>query len=86
MTQVAGPSYVQQGVALVTRAVEEDTARNYEEALELYDRSIECFFHAMKSKVEVSLICTLLSPRKHIIRAETLVQLPKYDLPLNHAY
>lgn len=42
----AAPS--QKAIDLVTKATEEDKAKNYEEALRLYQHAVEYFLHAIK--------------------------------------
>ena len=39
---------MQKAIDLVTKATEEDKAKNYEEALRLYEHSVEYFLHAIK--------------------------------------
>lgn len=38
----------QKAIDLVTKATEEDKAKNYEEALRLYQHAVEYFLHAIK--------------------------------------
>lgn len=38
----------QKAIDLVTKATEEDRAKNYEEALRLYQHAVEYFLHAIK--------------------------------------
>lgn len=40
----------QKAIDLVTKATEEDKAKNYEEALRLYQHAVEYFLHAIKCK------------------------------------
>ena len=42
--------YLQKAIDLVTKATEEDKNKNYEEALRLYEHSVEYFLHAIKCK------------------------------------
>lgn len=39
---------LQKAIDLVTKATEEDKAKNYEEALRLYQHGVEYFLHAIK--------------------------------------
>lgn len=39
---------LQKAIDLVTKATEEDKAKNYEEALRLYQHAVEYFLHAIK--------------------------------------
>ena len=39
---------LQKAIDLVTKATEEDKNKNYQEALKLYEHSIEYFLHAIK--------------------------------------
>lgn len=39
---------LQRAIDLVTKATEEDKAKNYEEALRLYQHAVEYFLHAIK--------------------------------------
>lgn len=41
---------MQKAIDLVTKATEEDKNKNYEEALRLYEHSVEYFLHAIKCK------------------------------------
>lgn len=41
---------LQKAIDLVTKATEEDKAKNYEEALRLYQHAVEYFLHAIKCK------------------------------------
>ena len=41
---------LQVGIDIVIKATEEDKKKNYEEALRLYEKSLEYFDYAMKSK------------------------------------
>ena len=41
----------QKAIDLVTKATEEDKAKNYEEALRLYEHGVEYFLHAIKCKL-----------------------------------
>lgn len=43
---------LQEAVDLVTKAVEEDYNHNYEEALLLYERGIECFVYASTYEIK----------------------------------
>jgi len=38
----------QKAIDIVTKATEEDSAKNYEEALRLYQHGVEYFLHAIK--------------------------------------
>ncbi|KAF8366948.1 vps-4 [Pristionchus pacificus] len=49
---MSGQTSLQQAVDLVTKATEEDKAGNYEEALALYDRSIQYFIHTIKYEAQ----------------------------------
>jgi vacuolar protein-sorting-associated protein 4 len=40
--------FVQKAIDLVTKATEADQAKNYEEALRLYEHGVEYFLHAIK--------------------------------------
>lgn len=40
--------FLQKAIDLVTKATEEDKNKNYEEALKLYEHSVEYFLHAIK--------------------------------------
>ena len=40
----------QKAIDLVTKATEEDKAKNYAEALRLYEHGVEYFLHAIKCK------------------------------------
>ena len=42
--------YFQKAIDIVTKATEEDSAKNYEEALRLYQHGVEYFLHAIKCK------------------------------------
>ena len=42
---------LQKAIDLVTKATEEDKNKNYEEALRLYEHSVEYFLHAIKCKL-----------------------------------
>lgn len=42
--------YFQKAIDLVTKATEEDKNKNFEEALRLYEHSVEYFLHAIKCK------------------------------------
>jgi vacuolar protein-sorting-associated protein 4 len=44
---------LQKAIDLVTKATEEDKNKNYEEALRLYEHSVEYFLHAIKCKLFV---------------------------------
>jgi len=39
---------LQKAIDIVTKATEEDSAKNYEEALRLYQHGVEYFLHAIK--------------------------------------
>jgi hypothetical protein len=41
-------AFLQKAIDLVTKATEEDKNKNYEEALRLYEHSVEYFLHAIK--------------------------------------
>ena len=41
---------IQNGIDIVTKATEEDKNKNYDEALKLYDKSVEYFEYAMERK------------------------------------
>lgn len=41
---------LQKAIDLVTQATEKDKAKDYEEALKLYQHSVEYFLHAIKCK------------------------------------
>ena len=41
---------LQKAIDLVTQATEKDKAKEYEEALKLYQHSVEYFLHAIKCK------------------------------------
>lgn len=41
-------SFLQKAIDLVTKATEEDKAKNYEEAFRLYQHGVEYFLHAIK--------------------------------------
>ena len=41
---------IQNAIDIVTKATEEDKNKNYEEALKLYDKSVEYFEYAMERK------------------------------------
>lgn len=41
----------QKAIDLVTKATEEDKAKNYEEALRLYQHAVEYFLHAIKCEL-----------------------------------
>lgn len=43
---------MQKAIDLVTKATEEDKNKNYEEALRLYEHSVEYFLHAIKCKMK----------------------------------
>ena len=49
----------QRGIDLVTKATEEDKAKNYEEALLLYQHAVEYFLHSIK--------CQLLDKHLHVL-------------------
>lgn len=53
----------QKAIDLVTKATEEDKAKNYEEALRLYQHAVEYFLHAIKCKCQY---CRLISVTKHV--------------------
>jgi hypothetical protein len=40
--------FAQKAIDLVTKATEADQAKNYEEALRLYEHGVEYFLHAIK--------------------------------------
>lgn len=46
LTPLCSP--LQKAIDLVTKATEEDKAKNYEEALRLYQHAVEYFLHAIK--------------------------------------
>lgn len=52
----------QKAIDLVTKATEEDKAKNYEEALRLYQHAVEYFLHAIK--------CELGSPGHSVLEEE----------------
>lgn len=43
----------QKGIDLVTKATEEDRAKNYNEALRLYEHGVEYFLHAIKCNINL---------------------------------
>lgn len=45
---MSAPNTLQKAIDLVTKATEEDKAKNYEEALRLYQHAVEYFLHAIK--------------------------------------
>lgn len=45
---MATGSTLQKAIDLVTKATEEDTKKNYAEALRLYEHGVEYFLHAIK--------------------------------------
>lgn len=45
---MAASGTLQKAIELVTKATEEDRAKNYEEALRLYEHGVEYFLHAVK--------------------------------------
>lgn len=45
---MAAGTTLQKAIDLVTKATEEDRAKNYEEALRLYEHGVEYFLHAIK--------------------------------------
>ncbi|CAD5113905.1 DgyrCDS3064 [Dimorphilus gyrociliatus] len=45
---IAVAPYLQKGIDLVTKATDEDRAKNYSEALRLYEHGVEYFLHAIK--------------------------------------
>ena len=47
---MAAGSTLQKAIDIVTKATEEDRAKNYEEALRLYEHGVEYFLHAIKCK------------------------------------
>ncbi|VEN34616.1 unnamed protein product [Callosobruchus maculatus] len=46
-TGVTGP-LLKKAIEIVTKAVEEDRAKNYGEALRLYEKGVEYFLNAIK--------------------------------------
>lgn len=40
--------FLQKAIDIVTKATEEDKAKNYEEAFRLYQHGVEYFLHAIK--------------------------------------
>ncbi|KAF2359087.1 Vps4 oligomerization C-terminal [Trinorchestia longiramus] len=48
---MASGNALQKAIDLVTKATEEDKAKNYKEALHLYETAVEYFLHAMKYEV-----------------------------------
>lgn len=55
--------WLQKAIDLVTKATEEDKAKNYEEALRLYQHAVEYFLHAIKCKTKRHL--SLSPPHSH---------------------
>lgn len=47
-SELRSPLPPQKAIDLVTKATEEDKAKNYEEALRLYQHAVEYFLHAIK--------------------------------------
>lgn len=45
---MANSQTLQKAIDLVTKATEEDTNKNYEEALRLYEHGVQYFLHAIK--------------------------------------
>ena len=43
---------LQKAIEIVTRATEEDKAKNYDEALKLYQNGVEHFLHAIKYEAQ----------------------------------
>lgn len=50
----------QKAIDLVTKATEEDKNKNYEEALRLYEHSVEYFLHAIKCKFKCYIVYFIL--------------------------
>lgn len=48
---MATGSTLQKAIDLVTKATEEDRAKNYAEALRLYEHGVEYFLHAIKCNI-----------------------------------
>lgn len=48
---MAAGTTLQKAIDIVTKATEEDRAKNYEEALRLYEHGVEYFLHAIKCKI-----------------------------------
>ena len=65
--------HLQIAIDIVTKAVEEDKNKNYEEALILYGNSIEYFESALKSKHSNSLFL-LVRPMVRGVDWETLIK------------
>ena len=49
---MSGQTMLQKAIEIVTRATEEDKAKNYEEALKLYQNGVEHFLHAIKYEAQ----------------------------------
>ena len=52
---------LQKAIDLVTKATEEDKNKNYEEALRLYEHSVEYFLHAIKCELCQTLLLLFLA-------------------------
>lgn len=51
---MATGSTLQKAIDLVTKATEEDKAKNYAEALRLYEHGVEYFLHAIKCELHAN--------------------------------
>lgn len=64
---------LQKAIDMVTKATEEDRNKNYEEALRLYEHSVEYFLHAIKCKSStespVKFLMLLITHKKFCIDA-----------------
>jgi len=56
---------MQKAIEIVTKATEEDKAKNYEEALKLYEHGVEYFLHAIKCTYCSIRVCSYKAHHHH---------------------
>lgn len=56
---MAAGTTLQKAIDIVTKATEEDRAKHYEEALRLYEHGVEYFLHAIKCKLQETLLTVI---------------------------
>merc|ERR1712223_1091686 len=74
---------IDEAVDAVTRAIKEDKNKNYEEALRLYDDTVEYFLHALhnqtrseRAKESMRKKCMIYMERAHTLRDYLKVNVP----------
>ncbi|CAH2242850.1 jg26484 [Pararge aegeria aegeria] len=71
---------LEKAIDLVTKATKEDKNRNYEEALQLYERGVECFLYAVKYEVQRDTAKNIKAKcLQYLDRAEKLKEFLKKD-------